>query len=171
MGFNAEAYRKEAKALGIPDAEIDADIEEEMANSKGQFAEPTVESVNLNKNNVVPGWLQPAAAVAGVGLAAKGAKSLYDRYIGGNAAGGQAIRIEPQMDVSQKPVEGRVEPIWEPKQVIEQANATQPVMKTPAQAAQEAVAAGEIPAKGRIDRKSTRLNSSHIPLSRMPSSA
>ena len=54
------------------------------------------------------------------------------------------------MDVSQKPVEGRIEPTWEPKQVIEQANATQPVMKTPAQAAQEAVAAGEIPAKGRI---------------------
>ena len=29
----------------------------------------------------------------------------------------------------------------------------------------------KLPVKGRSDRKSTRLNSSHIPLSRMPSSA
>ena len=34
-----------------------------------------------------------------------------------------------------------------------------------------AVVAGDIATQTRLDRKSTRLNSSHIPLSRMPSSA
>lgn len=151
MAFDAEAYRREAKALGLSDADIEADIAEEMAGSQGQFAEPTAESVSLNKDNVIPGWLQPAMGAAAIGAAGVGAKTLYDRYIGGSKRAGGEPRIEPQMDVSQKAPEGRVEPTWEPKQVIQQANATNPevpVVKTGAQAAQEAVAAGQLPAKG-----------------------
>lgn len=147
MGFNAEAYRREAKALGLSDAEIEQDIAEETAGQQETFAEPTKQDVDLNKDQAIPGWLQPALGVAGVGLAGAAAgaagKSIYDRWIGkGKSSDGQGIKIEPQMDVNQRATQGRIEPTWEPQQAINQANGMQ--TKTAQQSVQEAIAKGEI---------------------------
>lgn len=141
MGFNAEAYRREAKALGLSDEQIDQDIAEETAGQEPTYAEPTAKNVDLNKDNTVPGWLQPAIAAGGVGVAVGAGKKIYDRMIGGSKPT-ESVKIEPQMDVSVKPTEGRIEPTWEPKQVIDQANGMQ--MKTAEQATKEAVAKGQI---------------------------
>lgn len=135
MGFDAEAYRREARAQNIPDDLIEADIAEELANQKGQFAEPTAEDVKVDKNSAIPGWLMPAAGVAAGVVTGAAAKSIYDRYIGGIKPPTKATpdRIEPKMDVNQRPAEARVEPTWDPKQIIKQANEIQSPVQAEAQ--------------------------------------
>jgi hypothetical protein len=94
MPFDAEGYRKAARAQGIPDSEIDKDIAEEMgaSNKSADFAFPEKGAAEAKGADT---WMVPAVISAGVGTAAAIApgiyKSLKDKF--GSAT--PPARIEP----------------------------------------------------------------------------
>lgn len=94
MPFDAEGYRKAARAQGIPDSEIDKDIAEEMgaSNKPADFAFPEKGAAEAKGADT---WMVPAAISAGVGTAAAIApgiyKSLKDKF--GSAT--PPARVEP----------------------------------------------------------------------------
>jgi hypothetical protein len=82
MGFDAEGYRKAAKAAGISDDDIEKDIAEEMGNIKPVNAAPQKSDVQIGGEY---DWLLPAAIGTGVGVAATGlglaGKKIRDRLM------------------------------------------------------------------------------------------
>jgi hypothetical protein len=104
MPFDAEGYRKAARAQGIPDSEIDKDIAEEMGtnNKPADFAFPEKGAAEAKGADT---WMAPAAIGLGVGTAAAVApgiyKSLKDKF--GSAT--PPARVEPYLmpEISDQP--------------------------------------------------------------------
>jgi hypothetical protein len=104
MPFDAEGYRKAARAQGIPDSEIDKDIAEEMgtSNKPADFSFPEKGAAEAKGADT---WMAPAAIGLGVGTAAAVApgiyKSLKDKF--GSAT--PPARVEPYLmpEVSDQP--------------------------------------------------------------------
>jgi hypothetical protein len=104
MPFDAEGYRKAARAQGIPDSEIDKDIAEEMGttNKPADFAFPEKGAAEAKGADT---WMAPAAIGLGFGTAAAVApgiyKSLKDKF--GSAT--PPARVEPYLmpEVSDQP--------------------------------------------------------------------
>lgn len=111
MGFDAEGYRKAAKAAGISDEEIERDILEETGGITPVNKPPAKEDVQIGGQY---DWMIPAAGAAGIGLGATGLglayKSIKDRLINKPP---EMPRIEPSMDQSRYAGPGRVEPTFE----------------------------------------------------------
>lgn len=118
MPFDAEGYRKAAKAAGIPDDEIEKDIAEEMGNIKPVNAAPEKSDVQIGGQY---DYLLPAVGAAGIGLGALGAgavaKSIKDRWM----SKPEIPRIEPSMDQSRYAGPGRIEPTLESTPITTQA--------------------------------------------------
>lgn len=110
MAFDAEGYRKAAKAAGIPDDEIEKDIAEEMRDIKPVNAPPQKSDVQIGGEY---DYLLPALIGAGTGLAVLGAgaasKKIKDRWM----SKPESPRIEPLMDESRYAGPGRIEPTFE----------------------------------------------------------
>jgi len=110
MAFDAEGYRKAAKAAGIPDDEIEKDIAEEMRDIKPVNAPPQKSDVQIGGEY---DYLLPALIGAGTGLAVLGAgaasKKIKDRMM----SKPESPRIEPLMDESRYAGPGRIEPTFE----------------------------------------------------------
>lgn len=110
MAFDAEGYRKAAKAAGIPDDEIEKDIAEEMRDIKPVNAPPQKSDVQIGGEY---DYLLPALIGAGTGLAILGAgaasKKIKDRMM----SKPESPRIEPLMDESRYAGPGRIEPTFE----------------------------------------------------------
>lgn len=120
MAFDAEGYRKAAKAAGIPDDEIEKDIAEEMGNIKPVNAPPQKSDVQIGGQY---DWLIPAAVGTGVGIATTGAlglggKAIKDRWMSKPA---EAPRIEPSIDQSRYAGPGRIEPTMDAAPVATEA--------------------------------------------------
>jgi len=111
MAFDAENYRKEAKAAGFTDEEIEQDIAEETKGAKPFAGDANMANVKVDQSTFgIPDYTVPAVAGAtafgGAILAPKVYKSIKDRFI---SPGQSVAPIEPMMDVSQRPL-GRQEP-------------------------------------------------------------
>ena len=105
MGFDAEAYRREARAAGIPDHEIEHDIAEETKGVNSTSGDANMANVKVDQGTFgIPDYIAPAAtlggAVAGGIAAPKAYKSIKDRFF---APAEQTQKIEPLMDVNQRP--------------------------------------------------------------------
>jgi len=90
MAFDAEGYRKAAKAAGFSDDEIEQDIQAEMGGAKPEFADPTIEDVKVPGRDTY--WVAPAAGAAAGAAAMYGAKKLM-----GGGVKPPSERIEPTM--------------------------------------------------------------------------
>lgn len=96
MPFDAEGYRKAARAQGIPDSEIEKDIAEEMGmnNKPADFAFPEKGDAQAKGADT---WMAPAAVGGALGAGAAIApgiyKSLKDKFSSSTAP----TRIEPVM--------------------------------------------------------------------------
>lgn len=96
MAFDAEGYRKAARAQGIPDSEIEKDIAEELATTSkpADFAFP---EKGVAEAKGADTWMMPAAIGTAIGAGAAVApgiyKSLRDKF--GSAT--PPARIEPVM--------------------------------------------------------------------------
>ena len=146
MGFDAEGYRKEAKSMGLSDADIEKDIAEEMANQTKSLQAPTLE----NKASTVD-YLSPSLALAGTGIGLKLAQMGYKKYKDFANEGipltrqeKLAERIEPLLNVNQEKPTGRIEPTLEPVAPVAP-SATAPVAPIPANQAASAPVAPTAP--------------------------
>jgi len=96
MAFDAEGYRKAARAQGIPDSEIEKDIAEELATTEkpADFNFPEKGAAEAKGAN---SWMAPAAIGGAAGVSALVApgiyKSLRDKF--GSAT--PPARVEPVM--------------------------------------------------------------------------
>ena len=131
MVFDAEAYRKEARAAGIPDHEIERDIAEETKGVNSTTGDANMANVKVDQSTFgIPDYTVPAAALGGTvagGIAApKVYKSIKDRFF---APAESTQKIQPLMDVNQRPTGPQ-----EPKLVGDLFPAdvsTKPVVSTP----------------------------------------
>lgn len=78
MGFDAEGYRKAARAAGISDDDIEKDIAEEMGNIKPVNAAPKKSDVQIGGEY---DWLIPAAIGTGVGALGAAGLGLANKRI------------------------------------------------------------------------------------------
>lgn len=148
MGFDAEGYRKAAKAAGISDEEIEKDIAEEMGNVKPIVAPPQKEDVQIGG---AYDWMIPAAVGAGLGAAATGigltGKKIKERWM----SKPETPRIEPSFEstVIEAPVsEAPPKPIYSEaeRKLVEQSEANRIAKQTEATVKQLQSKEGIVPA-------------------------
>lgn len=152
MPFDAEGYRKAAKAAGIPDDEIEKDIAEEMGNIKPVTTPPQKSDVQVGGEY---DWMLPAAAVGAVGLGAAGiglaSKKIKDRMM----SKPEQPRIEPTMDTSRYAGPGRIEPTFDVPTAPAMATEAPPM--TAPKGAELAVAGAQNTAQNALNAEVERL--------------
>lgn len=96
MPFDAEGYRKAARAQGIPDSEIEKDIAEEMKSAapKADFDFPKKGEAEAKGAD---SWMAPAAIV-GLGSAAVAAPGIYKSLREKFKPTPTTVQIDPQLD-------------------------------------------------------------------------
>lgn len=94
MAFDADGYRKAARAQGIPDSEIDKDIAEEMgaSNKPADFAFPEKGAAEAKGADT---WMAPAAIGLGFGTAAALAPGIYKSLKEKFGSATPPARVEP----------------------------------------------------------------------------
>jgi len=94
MPFDAEGYRKAARAQGIPDSEIDKDIAEEVAatNKPADFAFPEKGAAEAKGADT---WMAPAAVAGALGASAALAPGIYKSLREKFGSATPPARIEP----------------------------------------------------------------------------
>ena len=96
MPFDAEGYRKAARAQGIPDSEIDKDIAEEIGatDKPADFAFPEKGAAEAKGADT---WMLPAAVGTAVGLTASVAPGIYKSLREKFGSATPNARVEPYL--------------------------------------------------------------------------
>jgi len=96
MAFDADGYRKAARAQGIPDSEIEKDIAEEMAatNKPADFSFPEKGAAEAKGADT---WMAPAAVAGALGASAALAPGIYKSLREKFGSATPPARIEPVM--------------------------------------------------------------------------
>lgn len=96
MAFDAEGYRKAARAQGIPDSEIEKDIAEELATTSkpADFAFPEKGAAEAKGADT---WMMPAAVGTAIGAGAAVAPGIYKSLREKFGSATPPARVEPVM--------------------------------------------------------------------------